>query len=58
MAKIRYCPKCKEYTLKEVCERCNEPSIVRQPPKYSPVDKNAKYRREARKEDLQSRGLL
>lgn len=58
MAKIRYCQKCMMYTLKETCDKCNEPSVVRQPPKYSPVDKNAKYRRIARKEDLQRRGLL
>jgi len=58
MGKIKYCQKCDEYTLKEVCEKCNEPSIVRQPPKYSPIDKNAKYRRQARKDDLINRGLL
>jgi rRNA maturation protein Nop10 len=58
MVRLRYCTKCKEYTLKEICEKCSEPSIVRQAPKYSPIDKNAKYRRQARKEDLIERGLL
>lgn len=58
MARIKYCTKCKEYTLKGICSNCNEPSIVKQPPKYSPIDKNAKYRREARKEDLKEKGLL
>lgn len=58
MAKIRYCANCKEYTLKEICQKCGAPTILRQPPKYSPEDKMAKYRREARKEDLIKKGLL
>lgn len=57
MKRIRYCIKCKKYTLEKTCA-CGENSVTNVPMKYSPVDKTAKYRREARKEDLKKRGLL
>jgi len=57
MKRIRYCQKCKKYTLEEVCS-CGERSVSRAPMKYSPEDRTAKYRRVARKPDLQKRGLL
>jgi rRNA maturation protein Nop10 len=57
MKRMKYCPKCKKYTLEETCS-CGGATVVRIPPRYSPIDKTAKYRRLARKEDLQKRGLL
>ena len=58
MNKIRYCPKCKEYTLEEICPRCGEKTIIKVPPRYSPREDIAKYRRMARKEILKEEGLL
>jgi len=56
--RIRYCPSCKRYTLKENCPSCGEETIFRVPPKFSPEDKYAKYRREARRKLLKEVGLL
>jgi len=58
MKKIRYCEKCKEYTLKNECIKCGEKSILKKPQKYSLEDPKAKYRREIKKEILKERGLL
>ncbi len=48
-SEIFFCEKCNVYTLKEVHD-CGEKTIVKIPPKYSPVDKYSKYRLEAKKE--------
>lgn len=48
--KILKCPKCNEYTLKEICKKCNVKTIEPKPPKFSPVDKYGKYRRMMKKE--------
>ncbi len=58
MNKIRYCPNCKEYTLEEVCPRCGAKTIVKAPPRYSPKENVARYRRKMRREILQKEGLL
>jgi len=42
---MRKCLKCKIYTLKENCPRCNEKTVEVKVPKFSPADKYAKYRR-------------
>jgi len=55
MKHIQKCQKCEKFTMKEEC--CGETTITTKPPRYSP-DKYAKYRREARKEDLIKKGLL
>ncbi|MEM4524476.1 MAG: RNA-protein complex protein Nop10, partial [Archaeoglobaceae archaeon] len=44
------CPKCLEYTLKEICQRCGEKTINPIPPRFSPEDPYGKYRRKLRKE--------
>lgn len=46
---IRYCPRCKVYTFKEICKFCNEKTVLNIPPKFSPEDKWGKYRREMKK---------
>jgi H/ACA ribonucleoprotein complex subunit 3 len=48
--KLRKCPICKKYTLKEICPYCGQKTIFPHPPKYSPLDKFGKFRREALKE--------
>jgi len=58
MKRIRFCEKCKIYTLKYDCPYCGEKTVLRIPPKYSPDDKFAKYRRKLKKEILIERGLL
>jgi len=47
MKKMRKCPKCGEYTLAE--SHC-VPAVSAYPPRYSPQDKYANYRRKAREE--------
>jgi len=42
--RIRKCPRCKRYTLKDICI-CGERTITVKPPRFSPVDKYGKYRR-------------
>jgi len=48
MKHILKCPKCQSYGLKEECI-CGTKRIEPKPPKYTPEDKYAKYRREAKR---------
>ncbi|MGB9577013.1 MAG: RNA-protein complex protein Nop10 [Candidatus Micrarchaeia archaeon] len=43
--KLRKCVACKAYTLKEECPKCGGETRAAHPPKYSPHDKYAEYRR-------------
>jgi rRNA maturation protein Nop10 len=45
MKRIRFCEKCKIYTMQEVCRICNSPTKICAPPKYRENDPYAKYRR-------------
>jgi H/ACA ribonucleoprotein complex subunit 3 len=47
---LRRCPKCQEYTLDDLCQRCGSKTLVPIPPRYSPEDKYGEYRRRLRKE--------
>jgi H/ACA ribonucleoprotein complex subunit 3 len=58
MNKIKYCQKCDKYTFNAVCSVCGEKTITKVPPKYSPQDRMAVYRRIAKKEILKEKGLL
>ncbi len=58
MSKILICKKCEEYTLLDTCKKCGEKTINTEPAKYSTDDKYAKYRREAKKSELEGKGLL
>jgi rRNA maturation protein Nop10 len=50
MAKIfLYCEVCKEYTFKQDC--CGKKTISKDPPKYSPDDKYASYRKDIKKQE-------
>ncbi|ACS89641.1 MULTISPECIES: RNA-protein complex protein Nop10 [Thermococcus] len=50
--KIKKCPKCGEYTLKETCPLCGEKTKLAHPPKFSPEDPYGEYRRRLKKETL------
>jgi len=43
--KMKKCLKCGTYTLKEVCPKCGEKTIIPKPPKFSLEDRWGKYRR-------------
>ncbi|WP_421078193.1 RNA-protein complex protein Nop10 [Methanothermococcus sp. Ax23] len=47
--RMRKCPKCGKYTLKDFCNECNEKTITVKPPRYSIEDKYGKYRRMLKK---------
>jgi H/ACA ribonucleoprotein complex subunit 3 len=44
--------------MKEVCPLCGNKTSVPKPPKYSPEDKYAKYRRQATFEDRKKEELI
>lgn len=46
MKKLRKCASCGAYTLKNV--HCEKPTSTAHPPKYSPLDKWAEWRRRAK----------
>lgn len=57
MKHILRCRDCGNYTMKESCI-CGGVAVNPKPPKYSPEDHYARYRREAKEEDLKRQGLL
>jgi H/ACA ribonucleoprotein complex subunit 3 len=57
MKHILKCGKCGTYTLKEEC-KCRGKAVTTKPPKFSPEDKYASYRRKAKKSALEKEGLL
>ncbi|MBN2112216.1 RNA-protein complex protein Nop10 [Candidatus Woesearchaeota archaeon] len=57
MKHILKCSECGAYTLKEECG-CGGKAAAPKPPKYSPEDKYAEYRRKAKKEQFEKEGLL
>ncbi|RLF83121.1 RNA-protein complex protein Nop10 [Thermococci archaeon] len=50
--KIKKCPKCERYTLKDTCPVCGEKTKLAHPPKFSPEDPYGEYRRRLKKEML------
>ena len=42
---IRYCVRCREYTLHEKCPICGMKTINPHPPRFSPEDRWGEYRR-------------
>jgi H/ACA ribonucleoprotein complex subunit 3 len=46
--RLRKCPKCGRYTLKEICPVCGTPTKSAHPPRFSPVDRWGEYRRKAK----------
>jgi len=45
MKKIRKCVSCAAYTMRQECPQCGGETRTAHPPKYSPLDKYARYRR-------------
>ncbi|ODS42420.1 MAG: hypothetical protein MSIBF_03610 [Candidatus Altiarchaeales archaeon IMC4] len=43
--KIKKCPDCTGYTMRETCTRCKAKTVIAKPAKFSPEDKYGKYRR-------------
>ena len=41
---LRKCPKCKSYTLRDICKKCEEPTKSVHPAKFSPDDRYLRYR--------------
>ena len=49
MKNLRYCNKCNEYKLSEICSICNVKTISKYPPRFSPQDNYGEYRRKLKK---------
>ena len=49
MVHLLYCKKCNDYTLDENCHICNNKSVMKNPPRFSPQDNYGRYRRELKK---------
>jgi len=58
MKHIKKCPKCNEYTMKDICSNCKIKTMIPKPAKYSPEDRLGKYRVKAKIEKLTKEGLL
>lgn len=43
--RMRRCPKCREYTFKESCAKCNIKTRNPAPPRFSPEDRYGEWRR-------------
>lgn len=57
MYHILKCFACGKFTMNELCV-CGEKALTVRPPKYSPQDKYADYRRKAKESELKQKGLL
>jgi len=57
MKHILKCQKCGNYTLSEKCE-CGGKAIENKPPKYSPEDKYADYRRKVKEKEWKDKNLI
>lgn len=44
--------------MKEICPICGAKALNPKPAKYGPEDKMAKYRRDAKSEELKKKGLI
>lgn len=53
MKHIKKCSICNIYTMLEKCPKCDKPTIIPRPAKYSPEDRNGKYRLQAKLEMAQ-----
>jgi H/ACA ribonucleoprotein complex subunit 3 len=49
MVNLLYCKNCKVYTLDNICIKCKEKTISKNPPRFSPQDHYGKYRRKLKK---------
>ena len=42
---MKYCPKCREYTLQKECPECGSATVQPGPARFSPEDPYGEYRR-------------
>jgi len=49
MPNLCYCKNCKLYTLDNICSKCKEKTISKNPPRFSPQDRYGEYRRKLKK---------
>lgn len=49
MSDLRYCKNCNEYTLDDLCNKCRQKTISKNPPRFSPQDHYGVYRRKLKK---------
>ncbi|MBC7081605.1 MAG: RNA-protein complex protein Nop10 [Thermoplasmatales archaeon] len=54
---MKYCKKCRRYTLKKYCTVCNSETQRKEPPRFSPQDKYGKYRRMLKEEKIWQKNL-
>ncbi|HLC90809.1 MAG TPA: nucleolar RNA-binding Nop10p family protein [Candidatus Nanoarchaeia archaeon] len=54
---IYQCVSCRKYTLSETCSPCGTATVRPLPPKYSPQEKYADYRRKIKLPELKEKGL-
>jgi H/ACA ribonucleoprotein complex subunit 3 len=57
MKHILKCNTCGRYTLSQECD-CGGKAVEPKPPKYSPDDKYAEYRRKAKQKQWKEKGPL
>jgi len=57
MHHILKCQQCGKYTMKEECS-CGGKAVSPRPPKFSPDDKYAEYRRKVKMKELEEKGFL
>ena len=57
MEHIKKCVKCLQYTMKEQCI-CGGTAVQVRPPKFSPDDAYAAYRRKAKFQILKEKGMI
>ncbi|NPA61952.1 MAG: RNA-protein complex protein Nop10 [Methanococci archaeon] len=48
--RMRKCPRCGSYSLRDICPQCGENTIIPKPPKFSLEDRWGKYRRMLKRE--------
>ncbi|MDP8012842.1 MAG: nucleolar RNA-binding Nop10p family protein [Nanoarchaeota archaeon] len=58
MNRIRFCEKCKTYTLEERCRTCGNETVIKAPIKYIKDENISYYRRKIKKEEWIRRNLL
>jgi len=57
MQHILKCQQCDEFTMNDTC-KCGGKAVTTRPPRYSPTEKLSKYRREAKRQELERKNLL
>ncbi len=55
---MKYCYKCKRYTLNDECPICGEKTAKKEPPRFSPQDKYGEYRRRLKREGMKWKNFV